>query len=64
MGYQFTNSKNKLYFLNQKEVTLRGGTQRTLYFFSLDERDTACDLPAGMTVVEAPKSSLPLLKKA
>ena len=38
MAYKHTNSKGVTYYLNTKEVTLRGGKQQRIYYFSKDER--------------------------
>lgn len=62
-NYTYTNTKNITYFLNAQEVQLRSKTTRLLYFFSKDQRDTACELPAGRVVVENSHTGLPLLKK-
>ena len=52
MAYTQTNHKGVTYYLNSKEVTLRGGKKQRIYYFSKDLRpDTAVDeLPAGMEV--------------
>ncbi len=34
MAYEHTNSKGVTYYLNKKEVTLRGGKPQTIYFFT------------------------------
>ena len=63
MAYFYTNKKGKKYFLNSKDVTLKGGRNQTIYYFSKDERsDSGCDLPAGKRVVESPKTGLPFVK--
>lgn len=63
-AYQHVNSKGVTYFLNAKQVTLRGGHERVIYYFSKDERaDTACELPGGMKVVENPRNGFLTLKK-
>jgi hypothetical protein len=64
MGYTHTNSKGKTYHLNSKDVTLKGGRNQTIYYFSKDARAQACDLPAGKQVVESPKTGLPFVKGA
>lgn len=58
-----TNSKGVTYHLNSKEVTLRGGHERTIYFFSKDVRDTACALPEGYEVTENPRNGFLTLKR-
>ena len=52
MAYSFQNSKGKTYYLHTKDVTLKGGRNQTIYYFAKDQRDNACDLPAGKKVVE------------
>ena len=59
MAYKHTNSNSKgvTYYLNSKDVTLRGGKMQTIYYFSKDERKEAVsDLPAGMQVNENPRN--------
>ena len=63
MAYTYTNSKNVTYYLNCKEVTLKGGQKQTIYFFSKDERsDTGCELPANKQVVENKVNGFPACK--
>jgi|TARA_B100000902_G_C26902508_1_gene712807 hypothetical protein len=63
MGYSHTNKKGTTYHLNCKDVTLKStGRVQTIYYFSKDQRSTACDLPAGKSVVENDKTGLPFLK--
>ncbi len=58
MGYKHVNSKGVTYYLNTKEVTLRGGKVQRIYFFSKDERpETAADLPDDMEVFESERNS-------
>lgn len=65
MAYNHTNSKGVTYYLNSKEVTLRGGRVQTIFFFSKDERaDTAVDLPAGKVVNENPRNGFLTVKNA
>ena len=47
MAYSVENPANgTTYYLNEQEVTLRGGRKSTVMFFSKDLRlDTAIDLP-------------------
>ena len=57
MAYKHTNSKGVTYFLNSKDVVLRGGKNQTIYYFSKDERAEAIDaVPAGMQVNENPRN--------
>jgi hypothetical protein len=64
MAYQHTNSKGVTYFLNSKEVTLRGGKLQTIYYFSKDERpETVESLPAGFSVNENPRNGFLTIKR-
>lgn len=64
MAYQHTNSKGVTYYLNSKDVTLRGGKKQTIYFFSKDERkDTGVDLPGDRQVNENPRNGFLTLKR-
>jgi hypothetical protein len=60
--YKHTNSRGVEYSLNTKIVKF-GTSERSIYFFSKDERDTGCDLPEGYIVSENSKTGLPMLKK-
>ena len=63
MAYKHTNSKGVTYYLNSKDVTLRGGKQQTIYYFSKDERkDTGTDLPSTKVVNENPRNGFLTLK--
>lgn len=64
MAYKHENSRGITYYLNSKAVTLRGGKEQTIYYFSKDERDTACDLPAGMEVNENPRNGFLTVKRS
>lgn len=65
MAYKHTNQKGTDYYLHKREVQLRGsGKKQTIYFFARDVRDGALDdIPAGYTVVENPRTGLPILKR-
>jgi hypothetical protein len=63
MAYKHTNSKGVTYYLNSKAVTLRGGKQQTIYYFSKDQRPEATDLPAGMEVNENPRNGFLTVKR-
>ena len=65
MAYSYTNSKGITYYLNSKEVTLRGGKVQTIFYFSKDERpETAVDkLPEGKEVSENLRNGFPTVKK-
>ena len=65
MAYKHTNSKGITYYLNSKEVTLRGGKKQVIYYFSKDERkDTAADLPEGFEVNENVRNGFLTVKRA
>lgn len=65
MTYEHTNTKGIKYYLNSKEITLRGsGKTQRIFYFSKDERPTGVDLPSGYQVVESKKTGLPVLKKS
>ena len=64
MGYSHTNSKGVKYYLNSKKVTLRGGKEQTIYYFSKDERPEGTDLPAGYEVGENPKNGFLTVKRS
>ncbi len=67
MAYNHTNSKGVKYYLHKMDVTLRGGKQQTIYFFSKDEKNDKgepCDLPEGRIVTENPRNGFLTVKKA
>ena len=64
MAYSHTNSKGSTYYLHSKDVTLRGGRNQTIYYFSKEEGSKSCDLPSGKKVIENERTGLPFLKKA
>jgi hypothetical protein len=63
MAYKHTNSKGVTYYLNSKEVTLRGGKKQTIYYFSKDERPEGCDLPEGYEVIENERNGFLTVKR-
>jgi hypothetical protein len=65
MGYKHVNSKGVTYYLNSKEVTLRGGKKQRIFYFSKDERpETAADLPEGFQVDENKRNGFLTVKRA
>ena len=63
MAYSFTNSKGVTYYLHTKKSTTSTGKERTLFFFSKEQKEGTLDaVPAGYEVVEM-KTGLPVLKK-
>ncbi len=55
MAYSHVNSKGVTYYLHKMDVTLRGGKEQTIYFFTKDKdhpKGEACDLPEGGIVKE------------
>ena len=65
MAYEHTNSKGNKYYLNSKDVTLRGGNRKqTIYYFSKATTSSSIDdLPSGFKVVESKRTGLPVLKR-
>lgn len=63
MAYKHTNSKGVTYYLNSKDVTLRGGKVQTIYYFSKDQRKEACDLPSDRAVNENPRNGFLTVKR-
>ena len=63
MAYTHENSKGVTYHLNSKKVTLRGGKEQTIYYFSKDHRPEACDLPDGFSVNENPRKGFLTVKR-
>lgn len=65
MAFSVKNSKGNTYYLNSKNVTLKGGRKQMIYFFSKDERKSTgmAALPAGYKVSENKRTGLPILKK-
>lgn len=63
MGYKHTNSRGVTYYLNSKKVTLRGGKEQTIYYFSKDERPEAADLPSNMVVNENERNGFLTVKR-
>lgn len=57
-SYSYVNKKGKRYFLHLKVG--RGGTK--LYYFSTDPKE-AIGLPSDRTVVESPRTALPIVKR-
>ncbi len=63
MAYKHTNSKGVTYYLNSKMVTLRGGKDQRIYYFSKDQRPEGCDLPSDMSVNENPRNGFLTVKR-
>ena len=64
MAHSVTNSKGQTYFLHGKMVTLRGGRQQQIYYFSREEKEHALDsIPEGYEVIENERTGLPMLRK-
>ena len=66
MAYKHTNSKGITYYLHKSDVTLCGGKQQTIYFFTKTENNgkgTPCDLPADRVVNENPRNGFLTLSK-
>lgn len=55
--YTHTNSKGVTYYLNCKDVTLKGGRVQTIYYFTKDAgRGEQCSLPEDREVRENPRN--------
>jgi hypothetical protein len=63
MAYKHTNSKGVTYYLNSKKVTLRGGKEQEIFYFSKDQRPEACDLPENREVNENPRNGFLTIKR-
>lgn len=63
MGFSHKNSKGVTYYLNSKLVTLRGGKEQRIYYFSKDERPEACELPEGFNVNENDRNGFLTVKR-
>jgi hypothetical protein len=64
MAYSHTNSKGVKYYLNSKLVTLRGGKEQRIYYFSKDQRAESIDaVPDGMVVNENPRNGFLTVKR-
>lgn len=62
-AYSHVNSKGVKYYLNSKNVVLRGGKEQTIYYFSKDERPEGTALPAGFVVNENPRNGFLTVKR-
>lgn len=63
-AYAHTNSRGQVYYLNTKQITLRGGKSQAIFYFSKDDRpDTGCQLPDDREVSENPRNGFLTLKK-
>ena len=65
MAYTYTNEKG-LWTLYNRDVTLNGGRNQTIYFFSKGDPKSGApaEMPNGYQVMVAAKTGLPILKKA
>jgi len=65
MAYKHTNSKGVTYYLNSKDVVLRGGKEQKIFYFSKDERkETGVELPSGYEVNENPRNGFLTVKRS
>ena len=65
MAFSHTNSKGQVYYLHQRDVTLKGGRVQRIFFFGRVAKEGAVDaMPAGYQIVENARTGLPILKKA
>ena len=63
MAYKHENSRGVTYYLNSKLVTLRGGKEQRIYYFSKDQRPEGCDLPDGFSVNENERNGFLTIKR-
>ncbi len=63
MTYKYKNAKGNEYYLHRRTTKLGNGKERTLYFFSKEEKDAVNEVPAGYQVSET-TNGLPVLKKS
>lgn len=63
MAYSHTNSKGVTYYLNAKDVTLRGGKVQKIFYFSKDQRPEGVELPSDMEVNENPRNGFLTVKR-
>lgn len=56
--FSHENSKGVTYYLNMKEVSLRGGKKIPIYFFTKDSRPATAveELPEGREIRENPRN--------
>ena len=66
MAFSAKSKKSgRIFYLHQKEVTLRGGRKQNIFYFAGEVKPGAIDsLPPGYAVGENSKTGLPILKKA
>jgi len=58
VGFEHKNSRGQTYYLHSQEMK----NKRTLYFFS-KKSEGSTGLPPGYSIIENPKTGLPMLKK-
>lgn len=60
----YKNSKNAIYYLHGRHVTLRNGHRQIIYYFAskVDPATRVVNKPAGYEVAET-KNGLPVLRK-
>ncbi len=63
MAYKYKNSKGNEYYLHRRTTKLDNGKERTLYFFSKEQKDAVDAVPEGYQVSET-ANGLPVLKKS
>ena len=66
MAYAHKNSRDQMYYLHGKDVTLRNGRTQHIYYFARKEkkREAEPSLPRGYKVGENPRTGLPFLARA
>jgi len=65
VAFTHKNSRGQEYFLHTTKVTLKGGHERSIYYFAkaVDAAKALDAVPAGYVVSENKATGLPLLKK-
>ncbi len=64
MAFKYKNSKGNEYYLHRRITTAANGKERTLYFFSKEQKEGTVDaVPKGYKVAET-ANGLPVLKKS
>ncbi|HET6243715.1 MAG: hypothetical protein H0V01_08335 [Bacteroidetes bacterium] len=64
MAYSHKNSRGQTYYLHSRKAGRGGTSNRDLFFFAKEPRESALDkLPEGYEVIESERTGLPILKK-
>ncbi|MFN3404113.1 MAG: hypothetical protein ACK40G_08460 [Cytophagaceae bacterium] len=63
MAYSYQNKKGVTYFLNLRGPLGRSGKGKLFFFSKKENKDCIDYLPDGYTIIENPKTGLPILKR-